>query len=132
MAREMLANLPPGVASHVSVVNAKGYLVYNSLSRESGVYVGDREHFQALRDGAERNQRAFRWDRDPKQNLLYVAGIHACPGAGLARLELQVVMEELLVGTRTIAALSHHAPEPAQYPAGGYAAMPMRIQKAAA
>ena len=53
MAREMLANLPPGVASHVSVVNAKGYLVYNSLSRESGVYVGDREHFQALRDGAD-------------------------------------------------------------------------------
>ncbi len=74
---------------------------------------------------------AFRWDRDPKQNLLYGAGIHACPGAGLARLELRVVMEELLAGTRAIAAIPDRAPEPAQYPAGGYAAVPMRIRKAA-
>lgn len=67
-----------------------------------------------------------------KHNLLYREGIHACPGAGLARLELQVVMEALLAGTRTIAAIPNHAPEPAHHPAGGYAAVPLRIQKAAA
>lgn len=39
------------------------------------------------RDGrAFEDPLAFRWDRDPKQNLLYGAGIYACPGAGLARL----------------------------------------------
>src|SRR5690606_14356400 len=36
----------------------------------------------------------FRLDRDPSLNLLYGAGIHVCPGAPLARLELRVLMEE--------------------------------------
>jgi len=53
LALDMLANLPRELASHVSVADAKGYLVYNSLGMETGVYVGDREHFQALRAGAD-------------------------------------------------------------------------------
>ena len=32
----------------------------------------------------------FRIDRDPALTLLYGAGIHVCPGAPLARLELRV------------------------------------------
>lgn len=39
---------------------------------------------------------AFRLDRDPAANLLYGAGIHVCPGAPLAHMELRVAMEELL------------------------------------
>lgn len=38
----------------------------------------------------------FRWDRDPRDNLLYGAGIHICPGAPLARLELRVFTQALL------------------------------------
>lgn len=38
----------------------------------------------------------FRWDRDPRDNLLYGAGIHVCPGAPLARLELRVFTYALL------------------------------------
>lgn len=38
----------------------------------------------------------FRWDRDPRDNLLYGAGIHVCPGAPLARLELRVFTQALL------------------------------------
>jgi signal transduction histidine kinase len=53
LAKEALANLPPGLASHVSVANAQGVLAYNSLGLESGVFVGDREHFQALRQGGD-------------------------------------------------------------------------------
>ena len=45
--REALASLPPGMASHVTVADARGYMVYNSLRQES-VFVGDRPHFQAL------------------------------------------------------------------------------------
>jgi hypothetical protein len=41
-------------------------------------------------------------------------------------------MEELLAATRPIDAIPDRAPEPAQYPAGGYAAVPLRIRKAAA
>ena len=53
LVKDALANLPPGLASHVSVADAKGYLVYNSLGLglERSVYVGDRPHFQALRAG---------------------------------------------------------------------------------
>jgi cytochrome P450 len=68
----------------------------------------------------------FRLDRDPAQNLLYGRGIHVCPGADLARLELRVVMEELLKGTREIALVPGQAPVRAIYPAGGFSALPMR------
>ncbi|GLU31849.1 cytochrome P450 [Trinickia caryophylli] len=52
------------------------------------------------------NSDEFRLDRDPDKNLLYGAGIHACPGAPLARLELRVVMEELLAKTTRLALVS--------------------------
>jgi len=68
----------------------------------------------------------FRWDRDPSRNLLYGSGIHVCPGAPLARLELRVVMEALLNATSRIAPAAH-APT-ARYPAGGYARVPLSIE----
>jgi cytochrome P450 len=71
----------------------------------------------------------FRLDRDPALNLLYGAGIHVCPGAPLARLELRVVMEELLCATREIAPLRGKAPVKAAYPASGFASLPLRIVK---
>jgi cytochrome P450 len=71
----------------------------------------------------------FRLDRDPALNLLYGAGIHVCPGAPLARLELRVVMEELLCATREIARLPGKAPVKAAYPASGFASLPLRIAK---
>ncbi len=52
--QDALTSLPPGYVSHVSVANARGYLVFNSLGRDVGLYVGDRPHFQALRQGGDR------------------------------------------------------------------------------
>lgn len=71
----------------------------------------------------------FRLDRDPAQNLLYGAGIHVCPGAPLARLELRVLMEALLSGTRRIAMVLDKAPARACYPAGGFSSLPLWIEK---
>ena len=65
---------------------------------------------------------AYHPERDQSANLVYGAGIHACPGAPLARLELRLLMEELLSGTTHIA-LDATDPEPcayAQYPVAGY------------
>jgi cytochrome P450 len=73
---------------------------------------------------------AFRWDRDPGANLLYGAGIHVCPGAPLARLELRVMLEELLAAARRIETVSGRPAAPAAPPAGGYAAVTLRLHPA--
>ncbi len=70
---------------------------------------------------------AFRLDRDPSQNLLYGAGIHVCPGAPLASLELRVLMEELLRRTTLIEPSPDTPPTLAVYPASGFAVLPLRI-----
>jgi len=38
----------------------------------------------------------FRLDRSHQRHLTFGFGIHTCPGAGLARMELRVLLEELL------------------------------------
>lgn len=70
--------------------------------------------------------RNFRWGRDQGKNLLYGAGIHVCPGAPLARLELRVVMEELLAGTKAIT-LTETSPTRAVYPAGGFSQLTVQF-----
>jgi cytochrome P450 len=70
----------------------------------------------------------FRLDRDPTANLLYGAGIHVCPGAPLARLEMRVLMETLLDGTTAIESPAGQKPIRATYPVGGFSVLPLRIQ----
>ncbi|CAG4883363.1 Cytochrome P450 [Georgfuchsia toluolica] len=70
----------------------------------------------------------FRLDRDQKKNLLYGAGIHICPGAPLARLELCSVMEALLSHTTRIALVPGNAPVNAIYPGSGFSSLPLWIQ----
>jgi cytochrome P450 len=67
----------------------------------------------------------FRLDRDPQANLLYGAGIHICPGAPLARLELIVLWEELLRGTRNIEPAEDEDAIRAVYPGSGFAQLPL-------
>lgn len=65
-------------------------------------------------------------DRNAEGNLLFGRGIHACPGADLARMELRVLVEELLAGTRRVE-LAESAPDHAEYPAGGLQSLHMRV-----
>lgn len=69
----------------------------------------------------------FRLDRDAALNLLYGAGIHVCPGAPLARLELQLVMEELL-RSRRLRPVPGRAPLRAVYPGSGFSQLPLRLE----
>lgn len=62
----------------------------------------------------------FRWDRDVSRNLLYGAGIHVCPGAPLASLEIRVFMEELLSAAKMFVHGADSQPEFARYPASGF------------
>jgi len=62
----------------------------------------------------------FRLDRDPSSNLLYGAGIHECPGAPLARLELRSLVTTLLDESEQLRPVHDPPPLRAAYPAGGY------------
>ena len=70
----------------------------------------------------------FRLDRDPAANLLYGAGIHVCPGAALARMEMRVAMEELLERTSGIRLIAGNPPTNAVYPGSGFATLPLHIR----
>ena len=88
-------------------------LIWASANRDEAV-VGDPDE--------------FRLDREPSENLLYGAGIHDCPGAPLARLELIVVMEELLKRTAQIDLEPGKEPVMAAYPASGFSTLVLRIR----
>ena len=62
----------------------------------------------------------FRPDRDPRDNLLYGRGPHACPGEGLSRLELGLLLDELLRALPRFSLAPGREPVRAAYPAGGF------------
>jgi cytochrome P450 len=91
-----------------------------------GASIASGERLTLMWASANRDESVFgdpdelRLDRNPGDNLLYGAGIHVCPGAPLARLELRVLLEELLHRTSRISPLPNKSPLNATYPAGGY------------
>jgi cytochrome P450 len=91
------------------------------------------ERLTLLWASANRDERVFGdpdvfdLDRDPEQNLLYGAGIHVCPGAPLARLELRVLAEELLSGTSALQPDPDEDAVRAIYPGSGFTRLPLRV-----
>ncbi|WP_250148363.1 cytochrome P450 [Halomonas jincaotanensis] len=75
------------------------------------------------------NPDEIRLDRDPEDNLLYGAGIHVCPGAPLARMEMLYFMEALLDATRHMGPLPERPAVRAHYPAGGYSEVPLHVRR---
>ena len=81
---------------------------------------------------ANRDEEAFheptevRLDRQDGPNLLFGAGIHVCPGAPLARLELRVLMEALLDELPGWKVLEERL---ARYPTGGYDRLVVRFSR---
>lgn len=70
----------------------------------------------------------FRWGRPPQDNLLYGAGIHVCPGAPLARMELEVALSTLLANVVELAPVAGEPAVRAKFPAMGFASLPMRLR----
>lgn len=99
--------LPPAIEE---ILRIFGPLVANRRFTTQPVEIGGRttgegERITLMWMSANRDKSVFdepeqfRLDRDQSKSLLWGAGIHACPGAPLARLELRVFVEELLSGT---------------------------------
>ena len=80
----------------------------------------------ANRDEAEfGNPDSYCPHQNAGKNLLYGAGIHVCPGAPLARMELQVFMEEFLKQIAAIDIAKDEQPERAMFPTGGFNHLPL-------
>lgn len=103
------------------------------------VHVGGREiparaRVTLMWAAANRDERVFErpldfeLERNPALNLLYGAGIHVCPGAPLARLELRVLMQELLASA-TFARSAGNQPTRAVYPASGFSSYFVRMHR---
>ena len=129
------ALLPPAIDE---ILRIHGPLVSNRRVATRTVEIGGKKiqagerltlnWISANRDEAAfEESESFRLDRDSKKNLLYGAGIHVCPGAPLARLELRVFMEELLGHTKGIAEVAGKKPSLAACPASGFAVLPLKF-----
>lgn len=121
------------------ILRLHGPLVTNRRVTTRPVTLGDHDFATGERlslnwVAANRDERvfedpaAFSLDRDPSLNLLYGAGIHVCPGARLARMELRLVFEALLADTTRIELDPEAPPTWASYPASGFATLPVRVQ----
>ncbi len=128
--------IPPAIEE---MLRLHGPLVINRRITTRPVEVGGKKigageritlnWISANRDEAEFDEPdEFRLDRDPARNLLYGAGIHYCPGAPLARLEMRVFLEELLARTSEITIRPGRPPTIAVYPASGFATLPLLIR----
>lgn len=99
-----------------------------------GRKLGAGERLTLLWASANRDEEVFgdpdRFDPEGnhEHNLLYGAGVHVCPGAPLARLELRLLMETLLAHTSDIVLAPDHSPQYATFPAGGFAALQVCLQ----
>lgn len=116
---------------------------HGSLGRISttDVEIGGRtilggERISLMWTSANRDESAFpepetlRMDRGPNASLVFGAGIHRCLGEGLARLEIRIVVEELLASTTAILPAGSTPAERNVYPSNGIQSLPLRFRRA--
>lgn len=111
------------------ILRITGPLVANRRVAKRDTEIGGRriaagERVTVMWVSANRDEEVFeapeelRWDRKT-EHLVYGAGIHVCPGAPLARVELRVATEELLRRTESLQLAPDQPVRPATYPAHG-------------
>ncbi|SFM99232.1 cytochrome P450 [Marinobacter pelagius] len=139
--RQSLTNDPDALPDAIDeILRMDAPLMSNRRVTTREVEIGGRtipagEKITLLWASANRDEEVFgdpdafcpRKNRD--QNLLYGAGIHVCPGAPLARMELRVLMEEFLSAVDTLKPAPAEQPERAVFPTGGFNYLPMIVTK---
>jgi cytochrome P450 len=113
IASRRVTTCPVEIAGHTLGAGERLTLIWGSANRDEAVF-GDPDTFDPERNG--------------ENNLLYGAGVHVCPGAPLARLELRVLVEALLANTRDIALAAGQASQRAYFPASGFASLRVCLQ----
>ncbi len=134
--RQQPANLPDAIDE---ILRIHAPLIANRRVATCPVEIGGRkleagERLTLIWAAANRDEAvfgdpdAFDPERNRDNNLLYGAGVHVCPGAPLARLELRLLMESLLANTHEITLVSDQLPERASFPACGFSSLPARFR----
>jgi cytochrome P450 len=123
------------------ILRVCGPLVANQRVATRDVELGGRqiragERVTLMWPAANRDAEVFpapakvRLERDQAQSLLFGAGIHVCPGAPLARLELRVALEELLARSAGFELdPAEGACRTAVYPANGFSELRLRLKR---
>lgn len=120
------------------ILRLHGPLISNRRTAVRSVEIGGRrieagERMTVIWASANRDAEAFeaadayRPDRDQMPNLLYGAGIHICPGAALARMQLKVMINELLDTIGPFSLVTGAEPLRAVYPASGFASVFLQV-----
>ncbi len=113
IANRRVSTCPVEIGGRQIAAGERLTLIWASANRDEAVF-GDPDHFDP--------------DANGQNNLLYGAGVHVCPGAPLARLELRLILQALLAGTQGILPAPGPPPERAQFPASGFATLPIRLR----
>ena len=114
MSNRRVTTRPVELGGHTIPAGEKITILWASANRDERVF-GDPD--------------AFCPARNHQNNLLYGAGVHVCPGAPLARMELRILMEEWLAAVTRVTGADHSKPERALFPAGGFHHLPLVIEK---
>lgn len=120
------------------ILRIEGPLVSNKRRVTRDVTIGGRnikagEQVTLMWISANRDEHAFdepeavQFHREQNANLLWGAGVHVCPGAPLARLEMRIALETVLSTTSDIT-MGSASPTRLAYPENGWASLPMRLE----
>lgn len=134
-----LRHRPEAIPAAVEeILRLRGPLATNRRVATCPVEIGGRQlpagaritlHWTAANRDAQAFDAApeYRPERSQEANLLWGAGIHVCPGAPLARMELRVLLEELLALGAALEPVAGRSPEPAAHPASGWTRVTLRL-----
>jgi cytochrome P450 len=122
------------------ILRVDGPLVANRRITTRSVVIGGRQlpagaPVSVVWISANRDPAAFaepdrlRLDRDLAASLLWGAGIHVCPGAPLARLELRVIIDTVIGSTTLIAPAPGERAPRSRWPAAGPETLPLRLHR---
>ena len=91
------------------------------------------DHLSLMWISANRDANAFdnpetiNIERSTANSLVWGQGIHICQGASMAKLEIRVALEQLLLSTKHIEC-ANEVPRRDRYPSNGLAALPIRVR----
>jgi cytochrome P450 len=107
-----VVTMPTSIGGFALEPGTRVYLNWTSANRDEGVF-GDPD--------------AYRPREHAPHNLVYGAGIHACPGRPLATLELVVATQAMLALTSRVELAADATPDRETYPVGGWRRLPIRL-----